>query len=179
MILSLADETAALSKEVEELQAAMTEATELRKKEKAKNKATVEDAQAGQTAVAAATAVLKDFYEKASTATGFLQVKSEKPAWGVKKTPKMGSDEWNALANPNFEKTVDKGHKEGMQTFGESYQGQQDAAGGVLGLLEVILSDFANLEADTNAAEAASQKAFDGFMTESKKSKAVKERKIE
>merc|ERR1719473_922419 len=106
MILSLADETAALSKEVEELQAAMTEATDLRKEEKAKNAETVEDAQAGQTAVAAATAVLKDFYEKASTATGFLQVSATKPAWGVKKTPKMGSDEWNALANPNFEKTV-------------------------------------------------------------------------
>merc|ERR1719188_46860 len=160
----------------------MGEATTLRKNEKEKNAQTVEDAKAAQAAVKAATAVLKDFYEKASTATGFLQIQAT-PApreWGLKKPVRMGSEEWNELANPNFEGKVDTGHKEGMQTFGETEYGQQDEASyGVLALLEVVQSDFARLEADTTAAEAASQKAYDEFMIDSKRSKAVKDRKIE
>ena len=32
---------------------------------------------------------------------------------------KMGTGEWGALANPNSEGTVDKGHREGQRTFGE------------------------------------------------------------
>merc|ERR1719191_1251087 len=46
-------------------------------------------------------------------------------------------------------------------------------------MLEVIASDFANLEADTEASEAASQKSYDEFMVESKKNKKMKEKKIE
>ena len=74
---------------------------------------------------------------------------------------------------------VDTEHKAGMQTFGETYKGKQDEAGGVLALLEVIASDFANLEADTAAAEAVAQKAYDEFMTDAKKNVAVKTQKIE
>merc|ERR1719178_526864 len=159
----------------------MTESTDLRKIEKAENKVIVEDAQAAQKAVAAATAVLKDFYEKAATATALVQAKTPNPRqWGLKTGVKMGTDEWNALADPNFKGKVDTGHKEEMQTFGESYEGQQDEAQyGILALLEVVASDFANLEADTTAAEEASQKAYEDFMAESKKNKSVKEKKIE
>merc|ERR1719258_623567 len=46
-------------------------------------------------------------------------------------------------------------------------------------MLEVILSDFANLEADTKAAEASAQTAYEGFFVESKKTKAMKSKKIE
>lgn len=177
-VMTLTEDTALLSKEIADLEQAMTEATDLRKKEKAINKETVEDSQAAQSAVAAATAVLKDYYAKASTATAFLQASPRD--WGLKTGVKMGTDEWNALANPNFEGTIDKGHKEGMQTFGETETGQQDEARyGVLGLLEVIASDFANLEAQTNAAEAAAAEAYERFMVESQKSKAVKSRKVE
>jgi len=113
--------------------------------------------------------VLKTFYEKASLATGFIQMDR----------PTMGSDEWDALANPNFEGTIDKGHKAGMQTFGKKNTGQQDSAGGVMAMLDVINSDFANLEADTRAAEASAAETYAAFMVESKKTKAVKSRKIE
>jgi uncharacterized coiled-coil DUF342 family protein len=181
-IMQLTEEIATLTKEVADLDASMVEATELRKKEKHTNEETIEDSKAAQAAVAAATAILKDFYEKASMATGLLQV-------GVAR-PKMGSDEWKALANPNYEGPVDQGikmsgagaswgHTEGQQTFGEKYTGQQDSAGGVLAMLEVIMSDFANLEADTKAAEAKAQESYEDFMAESKKNKSVKLKKIE
>merc|ERR1719410_1541484 len=184
MIMTLANDIATLTKEVEELDNAMTEATAFRKEEKSKNELTIKDAKAAQAAIAAAMAVLKDFYSKALTATAFLQLQTPSPRrWGLKKNVKMGTPEWNALANKDFKGTVgdnydsklDTGHKEGMQTFGEVDQGQQDENEyGVLALLDVIQSDFANLESDTAAAEEVAQKTYDDFMAESKKSKAVK-----
>jgi len=176
-IMKLTQELADLSDEIKDLDAQMGEATQLRADEKAKNKATIVDAQGAQKAVAAATAVLKDFYAKAAQATALVQTKA-KPAL-LSRGIKMGTEEWEALANPNFEGTIDKGHKEGMQTFGETYKGNQDAAGGVMALLEVALSDFANLEADTKASEAEAVASFDAFMVDSKKSKAKKSKKIE
>merc|ERR1719375_862281 len=149
-IMMLAEEIATLTKEVADLDASVKEATKIRTEEKATNKVTVEDAVAAQTAVAAATAVLKKFYEKASLATGLLQTDASRP--------KMGTDEWDSLANPNYDgPAIDKGHKEGMQTFGKKYTGQQDEAGGVLAMLDTIMSDFSNVEADTKAAEAKAQ----------------------
>lgn len=181
-ILRLTDEIALLTKEVADLDVSMAKATKIRKEEKSANKQTVEDAEAAQAAVAAATAVLKKFYEKASLATGLLQMEVSRP--------KMGSEEWKALANPNYEGTGDQGlkisgagaswgHTEGMQTFGKKYTGQQDQAGGVLAMLEVIMSDFANLEADTKANEASAEEAYENFMADSKKTKATKLKSIE
>merc|ERR1719352_957345 len=40
------------------------------------------------------------------------------------------------------------------ETFDTSFKGQQSESGGVMGMLEVIASDFARLESDTTAAEA-------------------------
>lgn len=179
-IMKLTQEVAELAKEIEDLDAEMTEATELRQKEKAKNKHVIMDAKAAQAAVSQATKVLKDFYEKAAQATALVQTKKDAPSSLVQtKGIKMGTEEWQALANPNFKGTIDKGHKEGMQTFGETYTGNQDAAGGVMALLEVALSDFANLEADTKASEAESDKAYTDYMNEAKRSKMTKSKKVE
>jgi len=65
------------------------------------------------------------------------------------------------------------------EIFDSSYQGMQSENGGVIGMLEVIESDFARLEADTKAAEASAQKAYDDFMTVSKVDKAAKTKDIE
>lgn len=176
-IMKLTQELADLADEIKELDVQMGESTALREEEKAKNKATILDAQGAQRAVAAATAVLKDFYAKAADATALLQTKV-KPSL-LSRGIKMGTDEWNALANPNFKGTIDKGHKAGQQTFGETYKGNQDAAGGVMALLEVALSDFANLEADTKAGEAESTESYNSFQVECKKSKAKKSKSIE
>merc|ERR1719230_1094388 len=72
-IVQLTEEMARLEKESAELQASMAEATAAREAEKAKNEVTIKDAQEAQKAVVAATAVLKEFYEKAGKATALLQ----------------------------------------------------------------------------------------------------------
>lgn len=59
------------------------------------------------------------------------------------------------------------------------YTGMGGESGKVLGMLEVILADFARLEASTKAAEASSQAEYDLFMTDSKNDKAAKSGDIE
>jgi len=180
-ILALTESTGELTKEVAELVAAMKEASEIRESEKKTNAQTVEDAKAAQAAVSAAKVVLEEFYKKAATATAFVQVRSSNPEFGLKMGIKMGSDEWASLANPDYTGSGDTGHKEGMQTFGEKVTGEvrDEAEYGVLALLEVILSDFGKVEATTKASEAESQKMYEEFITDSKKSQAKKEKNIE
>merc|ERR1712151_777760 len=67
-----------------------------------------------------------------------------------------------------------------MQVFGgEVYTGQQEEAGGVLAMLEVIASDFATLEADTTSSEEASAKSHKDYLAETSKDKAAKSKQIE
>merc|ERR1712151_837582 len=65
------------------------------------------------------------------------------------------------------------------EIFDSPYQGMQAENGGVVGMLEVIESDFARLEADTTASEATASKEYDSFMTESKVDKESKSKDIE
>jgi hypothetical protein len=142
-IMKLGQQIADLSTAISETDAAMVNATDIRLAEKDKNKDTIEDAKAAQTAVGQAISVLKDFYAKAATATALVQ---------GKQTPE----------------------EEAPETFDEPYTGMGGASGGVVGLLEVIESDFNKLEAETAAAEDEAAKEYDRFMAESKKDKAVK-----
>lgn len=179
-IADITKTVADLTQELSDLRSAMSEATALRTEEKAKNKATIADARAAQAGVKAAMAVLKDFYTKSATATAFIQISAKTQGdFDVVSRPKMGTPEWDALANPNYKGEVDKGHKEGDQTFGETYQGNQDAGGGVLAMMEVIMSDFKSVEADTEAAEATGSKSYDDFMATSKRSVLVKDKESE
>merc|ERR1711907_352230 len=68
---------------------------------------------------------------------------------------------------------------EAPETFDKPYQGMGGESGGVVGMLEVIESDFARLESDTKAAEATAQKEYDTFMTDSKVDKSEKSTDIE
>jgi cell division septum initiation protein DivIVA len=60
------------------------------------------------------------------------------------------------------------------EIFDKPYQGMGGESGGVVGMLEVIESDFARLESDTKASEATAQKEYDSFMTDSKVDKTEK-----
>merc|ERR1711988_766328 len=97
----------------------------------------------GQTAVAQALTVLKEFYAKAAEATAFVQAQPEAP-----------------------------------ETFDKPYTGM-GGEGGIVGMLEVIESDFARLESETKAAEATAQEEYDTFMTDSKVDKEAKSTDIE
>jgi len=56
----------------------------------------------------------------------------------------------------------------------EPYTGMGAESGGVVGMIEVIQSDFARLEAETSAAEAEASKQYDEFMQDSKMDKTQK-----
>merc|ERR1719443_2210596 len=56
----------------------------------------------------------------------------------------------------------------------EAYSGMSSAKGGVVGMLEVIESDFARLLSDTKAAEKQAASEFDTFMADSKADKKQK-----
>jgi len=61
------------------------------------------------------------------------------------------------------------------EIFGdEPYTGMGAESGGVVGMIEVIQSDFARLEAETSAAEAEASKQYDEFMQDSKVDKVQK-----
>jgi len=64
------------------------------------------------------------------------------------------------------------------ETFDKPYQGMGAEGGGVVGMLEVILTDFARLESETAASEAEESDEYKTFMFESKKDKALKENEI-
>merc|ERR1719460_943795 len=134
-----------LTEEIANLDKAISEATDLRQKERAKNLETIKDAKAAQEAVASALKVLKDFYEKAGEATSLVQTKA--------KQPEIFDD--------------------------KPYQGMGGSAGGVVGMVEVIQSDFERLEAETEAAEEQGQKEQDEFLNDSNMNKASKTTEME
>jgi len=78
-IAKLGDDLANLAQQVSELDKAVAEASDIRAKEKAKNKVAVKDAQEAQTAVAKALAVLQEFYANAGEATALVQQQPEAP----------------------------------------------------------------------------------------------------
>lgn len=65
------------------------------------------------------------------------------------------------------------------EIFDEPYQGQKAGNSGVMGMLDVIKSDFQRLEQDTKSAEAGSQSQYDEFMSDTAIDEAAKKRSIE
>lgn len=59
----------------------------------------------------------------------------------------------------------------------EPYTGME--GGGVMGMLEVIASDFGRLQAETVASEAAAKAEFEEFMEDSKVDKATKSKMVD
>merc|ERR1719386_240437 len=91
-IAKLTDAINELSKTIAASDSAVAEATKLRNEEKAKNTATMADAQAAQTAVAQALTVLREFYAKAAEATALLQQRQEPPPMPEEPYKGMGGE---------------------------------------------------------------------------------------
>lgn len=84
-ITKLANDITTLGEAIASIDAAVTKATKMRQAEHEKNTATIADAKAGKEAVAKATKVLKDFYDKAATTTALVQAPEtfDKPYTGM------------------------------------------------------------------------------------------------
>lgn len=63
--------------------------------------------------------------------------------------------------------------------FGNDYQGLRSENGGIMGMLEVIQSDFARLESETAASEASATKEYNSFLQGSKEDKGSKVAAVE
>merc|ERR1719261_50514 len=69
--------------------------------------------------------------------------------------------------------------KDAPDTWTVKYTGMQGAAGGVVGMLEVLQSDFARLESETSVDESSAQAAYEKFMAESAVTKTAKTKDVE
>jgi chromosome segregation ATPase len=143
-IASLKKDITKKTEEVEKIEADVAEFTAKRNNETATNAVTIKEAQEGQAAIKTCIKVLQEFYAKAAKgATSLAQT------------------------------TAQQGQQpEVPEIFEGEFKGQQSAQGGVIGMLEVIESDFVRLEADTKSAEQAAQNEYDEFMSDSEQTKA-------
>jgi len=139
---------AELTEQVADLDSTVKSATEMRSKEKAENMATIGDAKEAQAAVAQATVVLREFYDKAGQATALVQKPSRSSSL--------------ALLQQSEQPVI----------FDAPYKGMGGESGGVVGMLEVIASDFAKLESETKSEEEASVSGFEKLLNDSKFNKA-------
>jgi len=151
-IQELTEEVATLSKQISENKKALNEATELREEEKAENEKTLAESDVGKTAVEQAITVLKGFYE------GAALVQYTPP--NADRSGKTVSDLAPAFAN-------------------EEYSGSQDSSKGIVGMLEVILSDFDRTIKQVTDDEESAQSEFESFKETNEADTATKEASVE
>merc|ERR1719387_3333463 len=148
-----------LSEQIADLQKALNEETVLREEEKLQNNMTIEEAQAGLDAVTNAINFLEDFYNPSEGGKEFLQTEQKpiNPAEGYERvvSENAGSDG----------KTVDDMAPDAGGVSGD-YGGKTDAAKGILGLLDVIKSDFERSISTTTDEEADADSAYTKFKTD-------------
>merc|ERR1719389_1364249 len=137
-INSLEDEINTLNGQISELKKALLEATELRSENKAENEKTVSMSDEGAEAVKMALGLLKDFYKNAFVQQG-------------KYTPPKSDRDGNTVGDL------------APDVFGDKYHGAQSESKGIVGILEVILSDFERTNQQTKSDEKESQNAFEQF----------------
>mmetsp|Transcript_82011 Transcript_82011/g.230823 ORF Transcript_82011/g.230823 Transcript_82011/m.230823 type:complete len:705 (+) Transcript_82011:95-2209(+) len=150
----LKQEIATLSQQIAENTRALMEATELRDAESKENLKTIDEAGAGKEAVTQAIEVLKVFYEGAA----FVQQKF---------VPTDSDREGLTVAD------------KAPEVFDTEYKGSQEASKGIVGMLEVILSDFDRTVSTVTGEEKDSQEAFETFKSENEADTLTKEKAVE
>jgi hypothetical protein len=162
-ITKLGSEVTLLTQEVAETEQQIAELTQKRQTEKATNEQTVKDAQDAQTAVQTAVTLLREFYAQAGEATALFQKRHLQ----------------SRLQEESLSLHAQHLRRQEPAIFDGAYKGMGAESGGVLGMLEVIQSDYARLESTTTAMEQESLAAFERFMSDAKVSKATAETDIE
>jgi len=142
----LGEELATLVKEIQELTDAQAKAEKNRKEEKTENTNTVNEAKAGLDAVKMAIDILDKFYKTSAKAKVDL-----------------------SLAQGPLDDAPDAGFDNG-----EAYQGAGAESGGIIGMMEVIQSDFERTISETRKAEKEAEQDHMKFMTETSMSLAEK-----
>jgi len=150
------EEIAQLSDEIAQLKKLLLEATELRQKEEEDNKETLETAKDGKASVELALKVLSEFYKSAGGE--FIQTK---------------------YVPPNADREGKTVGDRAPEIFDEKYRGDQSASKGIIGLLEVILSDFERTVDKVTAEEKMSAEAFETLKKDTEKSITEKKASID
>jgi len=142
----LGEELATLTTEIKDLTDAQAKADKERKAEKAENANTVSEAKAGLGAVNMAIDILDKFYKTSAKAKVDLSLEQGP----MDDAPDAGFDN------------------------GEAYQGAGAESGGIIGMMEVIRSDFERTISETNKSEKDAQQDHLKFTTETQMSLAEK-----
>merc|ERR1719335_1996236 len=143
----LKEEIQVLTIELKELNDSLSKITKERSDESAENSATISEAEEGKEAVEEAIDVLSKFYKTAAKAEVFVQE--------------------SASISGVDDDMPDTGFK-------GANKGSQGAAAGILGMLDVILSDFERTISETEKAEKNADKEFLEFETTTKVSIGTK-----
>mmetsp|Transcript_37056 Transcript_37056/g.67500 ORF Transcript_37056/g.67500 Transcript_37056/m.67500 type:complete len:761 (+) Transcript_37056:130-2412(+) len=142
---SLAEGMSTLSGEIADLKAKQSSAEKQRSEEESANAATVQEAKEGLSAINLAIDIMDKFYKTVAKA------------------------EVSLVQGP-----ADDAPDAGFKNF-EAYKGSQAESGGIIGMMDVIKSDFERTIADTQAAEAAAKMEHLEFTTATQKSIKTKE----
>merc|ERR1719162_2346416 len=146
----LEDEIRELAKELAELRKALKEANELRATEKAANEKTLSMAQEGHEAVEMALQILNEFYNNAFLQTSYVPPSSDRDGNTV-------------------------GDLAPKTSFDGDYKGNQGASKGIVGMLEVIITDFERTVDTVGDEEEHDQGEFEDFEKDSNDSIEAKE----
>jgi len=158
-LAELQSDIAALSKAIAENVKALNEATVLRTDESAANTKTVTEAGAGKEAVESAITVLTEFYGES-----LLQKRSEPYVPYVAKDANREGKTIGDLA---------------PEVFDSEYHGSDQQSKGIIGILQVIQSDFERTETTVTEQEQEAQAEFEEFETDIKADSAAKQADIE
>jgi len=149
-----------LTNEIEDAQdmiadivAFVKEATEIRNTGKKENAISVKDAKQAQDSLTNAIAVLTEFY---------------------KSSGEIAKEPWEFIQEP----VAVKGPPSTWENGGD-YSGVDGGGAGIISILETVLSDFENMEADTKAQEAADQKEYEDAMKANDIEKAGRTQEVE
>merc|ERR550537_1462050 len=154
---SLEEEISTLTVELADLNDSLSKTTKFRADEKAENEDTLSKAEAGLAATKDAYEVLEEFYKKAGKATAELvQIR------------KVSLLQEGSKASPIDEDAPDSG-------MGGAYKGNQQKAGGILAMLDVIISDFERTIKVTTETEKQASREFAEFSKTTKTSIGAKE----
>lgn len=157
----LAELVDTLETEIGELNATLANRTALRDQEKTDNEAAIQTAEDGKAAIESAITILSQFYAAAAKQASLLQSAPSSSEGSLVAVHRHVATQGNASI-------PDAG-------FDSNYTGAQSESAGVIGMLEVIKSDFARTISETQKAEEDAKQEFLELETSAGKAKAEKE----